>query len=117
MKSPNRCTSIRRTAQKPSASAKSSDAEAPRYDRQIRVMEWLLFSGGREWVCSRGREILEISGYGRHSNRRRSRKTPSKGSPPRRVARRVSEVVAPAGATKAREADRRSRGGEAGARS
>ena len=65
MKSPNRCTSIRRTAQKPSASAKSSDPEAPRYDRQIRVMEWLLFSGGREWVCSRAREILEISGYGR----------------------------------------------------
>lgn len=44
------------------------DAEAPRYDRQIRVMEWLLFAGGREWVCSRAQgDVLEIAiGTGRN---------------------------------------------------
>ena len=38
------------------------DRYAPRYDRQIRVSERLLFPGGRSWVCSRTRgEVLEVA--------------------------------------------------------
>ena len=44
------------------------DKEAPRYDRQMRFFERVLFAGGREWACSRvqGR-VLEIAvGTGRN---------------------------------------------------
>jgi ubiquinone/menaquinone biosynthesis C-methylase UbiE len=38
------------------------DKEAPRYDRQIRFFERVLFGGGREWVCSRAEgEVLELA--------------------------------------------------------
>lgn len=41
---------------------------APMYDRQMRFFDWLLFSGGREWVCSQAEgEVLEIAiGSGRN---------------------------------------------------
>jgi ubiquinone/menaquinone biosynthesis C-methylase UbiE len=41
---------------------------APRYDRQIRFFERILFEGGREWVCSRARrDVLELGiGTGRN---------------------------------------------------
>lgn len=41
---------------------------APRYDRQIRFFERILFEGGRGWVCSRTRgAVLEIGiGTGRN---------------------------------------------------
>jgi ubiquinone/menaquinone biosynthesis C-methylase UbiE len=41
---------------------------APRYDRQIRYFERILFEGGRDWVCSRARgAVLEIGiGTGRN---------------------------------------------------
>ena len=41
---------------------------APRYDRQIRFFERILFEGGRDWVCSRARgAVLEIGiGTGRN---------------------------------------------------
>jgi ubiquinone/menaquinone biosynthesis C-methylase UbiE len=41
---------------------------APRYDRQIRLFERLLFEGGREWVCSRAwGAVLELGiGTGRN---------------------------------------------------
>lgn len=41
---------------------------APRYDRDIRFVEKLLFSGGRQWACSQARgEVLEIGvGTGRN---------------------------------------------------
>jgi ubiquinone/menaquinone biosynthesis C-methylase UbiE len=41
---------------------------APRYDRQIRFFERLLFEGGREWVCGRARgDVLELGiGTGRN---------------------------------------------------
>jgi ubiquinone/menaquinone biosynthesis C-methylase UbiE len=41
---------------------------APKYDRQMRVFERMLFSGGREWVCSRAHgDVLEIAiGTGRN---------------------------------------------------
>lgn len=41
---------------------------APRYDRQIRFFERILFEGGRQWVCSRARgAVLEIGiGTGRN---------------------------------------------------
>ena len=41
---------------------------APRYDKDISVFERLLFSGGRQWVCSQARgEVLEIGmGTGRN---------------------------------------------------
>ncbi len=44
------------------------EKEASRYDRQIRFFEWLLFRGGREWVCSQASsEVLEIAvGTGRN---------------------------------------------------
>jgi ubiquinone/menaquinone biosynthesis C-methylase UbiE len=38
------------------------DKEAPRYDRQIRFFERVLFGGGREWVCSQARgDVLELA--------------------------------------------------------
>jgi ubiquinone/menaquinone biosynthesis C-methylase UbiE len=38
------------------------DKEAPRYDRQIRFFERVLFGGGREWVCSQAKgEVLELA--------------------------------------------------------
>lgn len=41
---------------------------APKYDRQMRLYEKLLFGGGREWVCSQAHgEVLEIAvGTGRN---------------------------------------------------
>jgi ubiquinone/menaquinone biosynthesis C-methylase UbiE len=44
------------------------EKEAPKYDRQMRVFDWMLFSGGREWVCSQAEgEVLEIAiGTGRN---------------------------------------------------
>jgi len=44
------------------------DREAPRYDRQMRVMERLLFGDGRAWVCSQATgEVLEVAvGTGRN---------------------------------------------------
>lgn len=44
------------------------DKEAPRYDRQMRFFEPILFSGGREWACSQVQgEALEIAiGTGRN---------------------------------------------------
>jgi ubiquinone/menaquinone biosynthesis C-methylase UbiE len=41
---------------------------APRYDKDIRFLEKVLFAGGREWVCSDARgEVLEIAvGTGRN---------------------------------------------------
>ena len=41
---------------------------APRYDKDIKLFEKLLFSGGREWVSSRTKgEVLEIAaGTGRN---------------------------------------------------
>jgi ubiquinone/menaquinone biosynthesis C-methylase UbiE len=44
------------------------EKEAPKYDRQMRFFEWLLFGGGREWVCSQAEgEVLEIAvGTGRN---------------------------------------------------
>jgi ubiquinone/menaquinone biosynthesis C-methylase UbiE len=44
------------------------EKEAPKYDRQMRFFERVLFSGGREWVCSQAEgELLEIaSGTGRN---------------------------------------------------
>jgi ubiquinone/menaquinone biosynthesis C-methylase UbiE len=44
------------------------DKMASQYDRQMRVWERLLFSGGREWVCSQAKgEVLEIAiGTGRN---------------------------------------------------
>lgn len=38
------------------------DRYAPRYDRQIRVCERLLFPGGRSWACSQAcGEVLEVA--------------------------------------------------------
>jgi ubiquinone/menaquinone biosynthesis C-methylase UbiE len=38
------------------------DKEAPRYDRQISFFERILFSGGREWVCSQAEgKVLELA--------------------------------------------------------
>ncbi|NUT53982.1 MAG: class I SAM-dependent methyltransferase [Saccharothrix sp.] len=38
------------------------DRYAPRYDRQIRLLERLQFGGGREWVCTRARgDVLEVA--------------------------------------------------------
>ena len=38
------------------------DLYAPRYDRQIRISERLLFPDGRSWACSRARgEVLEVA--------------------------------------------------------
>jgi ubiquinone/menaquinone biosynthesis C-methylase UbiE len=44
------------------------DKDAPKYDRQMRVFERLLFFGGREWVCSQAKgNVLEIAiGTGRN---------------------------------------------------
>src|SRR5207245_9119292 len=44
------------------------DKTAPKYDRQIRFFERVLFEGGRQWACSRARgETLEIAvGTGRN---------------------------------------------------
>lgn len=42
--------------------------EAPRYDRQMRFFERVLFGGGREWVCGQAEgDVLEIAlGTGRN---------------------------------------------------
>lgn len=38
------------------------DRYAPRYDRDIRVCERLLFGGGREWVCAQATgDVLELA--------------------------------------------------------
>jgi hypothetical protein len=38
------------------------EREARKYDRNVRIPERLLFSGGREWVCARAEgEVLEIA--------------------------------------------------------
>jgi ubiquinone/menaquinone biosynthesis C-methylase UbiE len=44
------------------------DKSAPRYDRQIKLFERLLFAGGREWVCSQATgDVLELAvGTGRN---------------------------------------------------
>jgi ubiquinone/menaquinone biosynthesis C-methylase UbiE len=44
------------------------EKEAPKYDRQMRLFERVLFTGGREWVCSQAEgEVLEIAiGTGRN---------------------------------------------------
>jgi ubiquinone/menaquinone biosynthesis C-methylase UbiE len=44
------------------------DKLAPKYDRQVRFVERVLFEGGREWVCSRAAgDVLEIAiGTGRN---------------------------------------------------
>lgn len=44
------------------------EKEAPRYDRQMRFFDRVLFAGSREWVCSRAQgEVLEIAvGTGRN---------------------------------------------------
>ena len=44
------------------------EKEAHKYDREMRFFEWLLFAGGREWVCSQAEgEVLEIAiGTGRN---------------------------------------------------
>jgi ubiquinone/menaquinone biosynthesis C-methylase UbiE len=44
------------------------EREADKYDREMRFFEWLLFAGGREWVCSQAEgEVLEIAvGTGRN---------------------------------------------------
>jgi ubiquinone/menaquinone biosynthesis C-methylase UbiE len=44
------------------------EKEAPRYDRQMRFFDRLLFAGGREWVCGQAAgEVLEIAvGTGRN---------------------------------------------------
>ena len=44
------------------------EKDAPKYDRQMRMFERVLFSGGREWVCSQATgEVLEIAiGTGRN---------------------------------------------------
>jgi ubiquinone/menaquinone biosynthesis C-methylase UbiE len=44
------------------------EKDAPKYDRQMRLFERVLFSGGREWVCSQAKgEVLEIAiGTGRN---------------------------------------------------
>jgi ubiquinone/menaquinone biosynthesis C-methylase UbiE len=41
---------------------------APRYDKDIKLFEKILFSGGRQWVCSQARgEVLDIGvGTGRN---------------------------------------------------
>jgi ubiquinone/menaquinone biosynthesis C-methylase UbiE len=44
------------------------EKDAPKYDRQMRLFERVLFSGGREWVCSQAEgDVLEIAiGTGRN---------------------------------------------------
>jgi len=44
------------------------EKDAAKYDRQIRFFERMLFSGGREWVCSQAEgDVLEIAiGTGRN---------------------------------------------------
>src|SRR6266536_2481819 len=44
------------------------EKEAHKYDREMRFFEWLLFAGGREWLCSQAEgEVLEIAiGTGRN---------------------------------------------------
>lgn len=44
------------------------DKAADGYDRKISFFEWILFGGGREWVCSRADgEVLELAvGTGRN---------------------------------------------------
>lgn len=44
------------------------EKEAPKYDRQMGFFDRVLFSGGREWVCSQAEgEVLEIAvGTGRN---------------------------------------------------
>lgn len=38
------------------------EKEAADYDRQMRFFDWLLFGGGREWVCAQAHgEVLEIA--------------------------------------------------------
>lgn len=47
------------------------EKDAPKYDRQMRLFERVLFSGGREWACSQAEgEVLEIAiGTGRNLGR------------------------------------------------
>jgi ubiquinone/menaquinone biosynthesis C-methylase UbiE len=47
------------------------DKQAPKYDRQMRFFDRVLFAGGREWVCSRAEgDTLEIAvGTGRNLRR------------------------------------------------
>jgi ubiquinone/menaquinone biosynthesis C-methylase UbiE len=44
------------------------DEAANKYDREIRVWEWLLFGGGREWLCKHASgDVLEVAiGTGRN---------------------------------------------------
>jgi ubiquinone/menaquinone biosynthesis C-methylase UbiE len=44
------------------------DKEAPRYDRQMRFFDRILFAGGREWACAQvNGEVLELAvGTGRN---------------------------------------------------
>ncbi len=44
------------------------EKEAQKYDREMRILERLLFAGGREWVCSQAAgDVLEIAlGTGRN---------------------------------------------------
>jgi ubiquinone/menaquinone biosynthesis C-methylase UbiE len=44
------------------------DKEAPRYDRQMNFFDRVLFTGGREWICSGAQgDVLEIAvGSGRN---------------------------------------------------
>jgi ubiquinone/menaquinone biosynthesis C-methylase UbiE len=44
------------------------EKEAPRYDRQMRFFDRVLFAGGREWICSQAEgDVLEIAvGTGRN---------------------------------------------------
>lgn len=44
------------------------EKEAPKYDREMRIFDRLLFPGGREWVCAQASgEVLEIGiGTGRN---------------------------------------------------
>ena len=38
------------------------EKEAHKYDREMRISERLLFTGGREWVCSQAEgEVLELA--------------------------------------------------------
>jgi ubiquinone/menaquinone biosynthesis C-methylase UbiE len=61
----------RRTPDQPSArlvASKRSSTLARKYDRSIRIPEFLLFGGGRQWACSKAEgDVLEIAlGTGRN---------------------------------------------------
>jgi ubiquinone/menaquinone biosynthesis C-methylase UbiE len=61
-------TASRDTATETERVRRIQDKEAPRYDRQISFFERILFSGGREWVCSQAEgKVLELAaGTGRN---------------------------------------------------